>query len=155
MKNFYSLKLSHFQTHIKSRLNSSNGINFKMYKFGNLKMEKHTKKQSVLHLIHHFIIGGILIIKGYDKFHHHPVLGSIIFLFGVIILGYCFWTLSGKKHNPVLPVLFHLFEAFVMLFTAYIFFTEGKKYLPYVSILASVGFLISVFVLYKRYKIRN
>jgi len=102
--------------------------------------------------MHHFIIGGILIIKGYDKFHHHPILGSIIFLFGAIILGYCFWVILSRKHNPMLPILFHLFEAFVLLFTAYIFFDEEKKYLPYASLLASIGFFVSAFVLYKKHK---
>ncbi len=102
--------------------------------------------------MHHVLIGGVLVLKGYDKFHHHPVLGCIIFLFGIIILGYCLYVLFSSRHNPVLPILFHLFEALVLLFTAYIFFTEGKKYLPYVCLLASIGFFISVFVLYKRYR---
>lgn len=113
---------------------------------------KHTEKQSIFHLMHHFIIGSVLTFKGYDKFGHHQILGSIIFLFGIIILGYCFWVLFRSRYSSILPVLFHLFEALVLLFTAYIFFTEGKKYLPYACLLASIGFFISVFVLYKRHK---
>jgi hypothetical protein len=114
----------------------------------------HTKKQSAFHLIHHFIIGGILILKGYAKFHHHPILGSIIFLFGVIIIAYFLSVVSRGRQNPVLEILFHFFEALVMAFTSYIYFSEGKIYIPYVCLAASLGFLASVFVLYKRHKNR-
>jgi len=113
---------------------------------------KRTEKQSIFHLMHHFIIGGVLTVKGYDKFGHHPVLGSIIFLFGIIILSYCFWVVFRSGHSSTLPILFHLFDGLVLLFTAYIFFMEGKKYLPYASLLASIGFFISVYVLYNQHK---
>jgi hypothetical protein len=44
--------------------------------------------------------------------------------------------------------LFTPFEGVALLFTSYIFFEEGKKYLPYVTLAASIGFFVSVVVIY-------
>ena len=52
-------------------------------------------------------------------------------------------------------ILIHLFEALASLFTAYIFYTDGKKYLQYVFVLAAIGFLVSVYVYIRKHKNRK
>ena len=49
-------------------------------------------------------------------------------------------------------ILIHLFEGLASLFTAYIFFEEGKKYLQYGFLLAAIGFFISVYVYAVKHK---
>jgi len=104
-------------------------------------------KKHVLERIHHLIVGFFLTLKGIDKISHHPILGSLILIFGITILVYFFYKITRNEHNTVLSVMVHLFEALALLFTAYIYYTEGKVYLPYVLLLASVGFFASVIVL--------
>ena len=106
----------------------------------------------LLHSFHHLLIGLILILKGSDKFQHHHLLGGLIFLFGVIIILCFIYILLKKDHSTSLAILVHLFEALVCLFTAYIFFEEGKKYLQYFFLFAAVGFFVSVVITYNKRK---
>ena len=100
----------------------------------------------------HLLLGSTLILKGYDKFHHHNILGGLIFLFGIIVLVYFVYMILTKEHSRTMHILIHLFEALVSLFIAYIFFKEGKKYVPYVFILAAIGFLIATYVSIRKRK---
>ena len=105
-------------------------------------------KSHLLHSMHHLLIASLLILKGFLKFSHYPVLGSIILLFGIIILVYFFYVLSKKQTRKGLDLTVHLFEAIVSLFTAYISFQEGARFLPYVFLLAAVLFIIASYVSY-------
>ena len=104
------------------------------------------RKNKLLSLIHHLLISVALILKGYDKFSHHKIFGGLIFSFGIIVLVYFIYMLLKQKESRSMHILIHLFEGFASLFTAYIFFEEGKKYLQYGFILAAIGFFVSVYV---------
>lgn len=108
------------------------------------------EKTRIVHSIHHFLVGFSLTLKGITKISHHPVIGSIILLFGLIILAYFLYVLLRSHPAEKLGHIIHWFEALASLFTAYIFFEEGAKYLPYVFLLAAVGFFISIFVSHKK-----
>ena len=111
------------------------------------------QKNAFLHTVVHVLIGFSLTLKGYDKFsHHHTIIGSIILAFGIIILFYFFYVLLKKHPSEKLNLLVHWCEALASLFTAYIYFTEGAKYLPYVFLLAALGFLISIYITHYRKK---
>jgi len=110
-------------------------------------------RKHLLHSIHHFITGAVLIVKGIDKIPHHLFIGSLILLFGVMILAFFIYSISRKQHSQRLELMVLWLEAFVALFTAYIFFTEGKKLLPYIFLLAAAGFFISIYMFYKRRKL--
>lgn len=114
--------------------------------------QKMPKRKAVLQFLQHFLIGSVLTIKGIDKISHHAVMGSIILLFGIIILAFFIYTLTAKKPSEKLTVLAHWFEAIAALFTAYIFFTEGATYLPYLFLLAAVGFFIGIYVHAKKHR---
>lgn len=111
------------------------------------------KNKRLLHSLHHLLIGSTLIIKGADKVsHHHNVIGGLILAFGIIIIVFFFYTLFKEHLNKNLTLMVHWFEALVALFTAYVFFTEGKTYLPWVFILAAIGFLVAIYISYQREK---
>ena len=109
-------------------------------------------KNKLLHSIHHLLIAVALILKGISKLAHHPVLGGLILCFGLIILSYFIYLSSKRKESRAMHILIHLFEGFASLFTAYIFFVEGKKYLQYGFILAAIGFFISIGIYIVRHK---
>ena len=113
------------------------------------------KPKHILHSLSHFLIGLTLTIKGYDKLHHHVLIGSILLIFGIIILIYFFYSLFKKHLNDTLTLIIHWFEAIAALFTAYIFFKDGATYLPYLFLIASIGFFISIYVHYRKHKSSN
>ena len=110
------------------------------------------RKKKLLHSIHHLLIGIALILKGFSKFAHHQVLGGLILCFGLIILSYFIYLSIKQMESRTMHILIHLFEGFASLFTAYIFFVEGKKYLQYGFLLAAIGFFISVYIYITRHK---
>jgi len=103
-------------------------------------------KKEKLHLIAHFIMGCVFLFKGYDKFSHHNLIGGIIFFFGIVTLAYFFFSLTRKRKLETLTNLVHWFEALASLFTAYIFYTEGKTYILYVFLLAALIFFIAIYI---------
>lgn len=110
------------------------------------------KSKPLLQFFQHFLIGTVLTMKGIDKISHHAMIGSIILAFGIIILVFFVYTLIAKRPSEKLTVLAHWFEGIAALFTAYIFFTEGATYLPYVFLLAAIGFFIGIYVHYKKHR---
>ena len=111
-----------------------------------------SKKKPVLNAIQHFLMSGVLLLKGYTKFPYHNLLGALIFSFGIIVLLYFLYLVFKQKESRTMHILIHLFEGFASLFTAYIFYEEGKKYLQYFLILAAIGFFISVIIYIKKHK---
>lgn len=89
-------------------------------------------------------------MKGASKISHHAVIGSLILTFGVGILAFFFYAVFQKRHGDNLELMVRWFEALVSLFTAYIFFTEGKTLIQYVFLLAAIGFFISIFMFHKK-----
>ena len=108
------------------------------------------KKSFSLHMITHFILGCVLLLKGFDKVGHHPFIGGIFLAFGIIILVYFFYVLLKGRESEKLALMVHWFEAIASLFTAYIFFEEGKTFLPYAFLLAAIGFFIAIYLHYRK-----
>jgi hypothetical protein len=100
-----------------------------------------------------FIIGFSLTVEGWEKVPEETFAGMLIMLFGVTLLVYALYALKKKGQEFVLKVAVHLFEAVTLLFVSYIYFEEGKKYLPYFNLAPSIALFISVVVmLFKRNK---
>lgn len=92
--------------------------------------------------IHHLIIGFLLMLKGSDKFVHHQFIGGLMLLMGAIIIIYFLFDVIAERKSTALKRFVHLFEAIALFFTAYVYFTEGKTYLPYLTWMASLVFLV-------------
>lgn len=111
------------------------------------------KIKQQLQSIYHFIVAIVLMTKGYDKIeHHHSIIGWIIFLFGVIILGYFIFLKVSQKPHSSLEIIIHLFESIALFLITYVYFEQGKSLLPYITLLAGIGFLIAAILHLKRHK---
>lgn len=103
--------------------------------------------------IHHFVVGVILLSKGYNKIqHHHDVIGWTILLLGIIIMAYFFLIKITQKKSSNFETTIHIFECIALLLTTYVYFQEGKSFLPYITLLASIGFFIATILHISRRK---
>ena len=103
--------------------------------------------------IHHFIVAVILLSKGFDKIeHHHSIIGWTILTFGIIIMSYFIFIKLSKKPHTTLELMMHLFESIALFLTTYVYFHEGKTLLPYVTLIAAIGFLLATILHIKRHK---
>ncbi len=107
-------------------------------------------KKHLLETIHHFIVGFFLTLKGVDKVLHHPVIGGLILAFGIILLFYFVYDLRGKRESSFLAILAHFFEAVALFLITVLYFKDGKTYLPYFTLIASIAFFISAIVLWRK-----
>ena len=60
-----------------------------------------------------------------------------------VILGYFIYEKITKTENHFLLISVHLFESIALFLTSYVYFEEGKKFLPYITLFAGIGFLIA------------
>ena len=104
-------------------------------------------KKHIFELIQHFIVGFFLTLKGFDKLSHYPIIGSIVLSFGLILLFYFVSELIKAHQSKTLNLLANLFEAVALLLATYLFYTEGKLYIQYATLIASIGFFITFFIL--------
>jgi len=109
--------------------------------------------KSKLLSIHHFIVSVILISKGFNKIqHHHSFIGWTILPLGIIVLSYFIFVKLVKKPHSTLDVIIHFFESMALFLTSYIYFQDGKSFLPYVTLIAGIGFLVATFIHLKGHK---
>jgi hydrogenase-4 membrane subunit HyfE len=95
--------------------------------------------------IQHLLVAIILMTKGYDKVtHHHNFIGWTILVFGILILGYFILIKLTKIEKGFFEPIVHLSESIALLLTTYVYFKEGKAFLPYITLIAGIGFLIAV-----------
>ena len=103
--------------------------------------------------LQHLIVAILLMTKGFDKIqHHHSFIGWTILLLGIIVLVFFIFIKTSKKKYPLLEIVIHFFESIALFLTTYIYFQEGKTLLPYVTLIAGIGFLISTFLHLNGYK---
>lgn len=99
----------------------------------------------------HTVTGLALALKGYAKLtDHHAVIGSIILISGLSIIGYVLYERRQQTHSRLLGTGIHFLEGLALLFTSWVYFEEGKTYLPYVTMAAAIGFFVTVPLLYRR-----
>jgi uncharacterized membrane protein HdeD (DUF308 family) len=111
-------------------------------------MEKKKRFLEFAESIGHLCVGIAITMKGVEKLSHHPIIGSFILLFGVVLLLYFIYEKLKKVHSRTFKLLVHLFEGLAFLFLSYIYFIEAKIYLPYVTLTISIVFLVSGIVRY-------
>ncbi len=105
-----------------------------------------------LEALSHLIVGILLFTKGYDKLSHHFVVtGIIIMAMSLFIFGYFIYLLRIKKvHDKKLELLVHLAEGIALLFTTYVYWETGKKYLPYATGVAGIAYLVVAVVRWRK-----
>ena len=104
--------------------------------------------------IQHLCVALILIPKGIDKIeHHHSIIGWTILLMGITILGYFIFQKISKTKNHFITIVVHLFESIALFLTSYVYFQESRIYLPYIILIAAIGYLFATIM--HLYKINN
>lgn len=104
----------------------------------------------------HAVTGLALALKGYAKLtDHHAVIGSIILISGLTIMGYVLYDSRQQKHNKLLGTGIHFLEGLALLFTSWVYFEEGKTYLPYATLAAAIGFFATVPLLYRKNRLNK
>ena len=104
-----------------------------------------------LPLIHHIFIAVIAITSGLSKVNStYSGIGWLLVVLGVAVLGYFIYTLAARRVIASLrPVIFGV-ECTAMLCATYIYFAEGKQFLPYATLIAALGYLIAVIASVRR-----
>jgi len=110
-----------------------------------------SKRKHRLEIMLHILTAMILMIKGYDKIgHHHLAAGGIIVGFGILVL---FIALFGEKmglSHKTAKLVCYAVESVALFITAYVFFGDGKKFIPYLYAFAAVMYLVAVVLTAKK-----
>jgi hypothetical protein len=97
--------------------------------------------------LYHFIVAFILITKGFDKIqNHHSLIGWSILSLGMVVLIFFVYSKISKNKHSWLDIIIHLFESIALFLTSYTYFQEGKSLLPYITLLAAIGFLVATII---------
>ncbi len=98
--------------------------------------------------LQHLISGAVLALKGFDKLQQsHLYIGAVLFALGIFVLAYfAFDRLTPDRGAKWLATIVHASEGFAFMSLAYLYFEEGKSYLPFAVLVAAVGFLAAALV---------
>ena len=102
-------------------------------------------KSSVKFTLHHFVMGLLFVTKGIGKINHHPIIAIIFLVIGFSILSFYCWMKIMQQQNGILKNLMHLLEGIALLTAAFIYWKEGKHWLPYFTFFAAIFFLFLFF----------
>jgi CHASE2 domain-containing sensor protein len=104
-----------------------------------------------LPFIHHMFIAIIAITSGLNKIDSpYSSIGWLLVVLGAVVLGYFVYTLVTKRLNrSIRPVILGV-ECTAMLCASYMYFAEGKQFLPYATLLAALGYFIAVIASVRR-----
>lgn len=98
----------------------------------------------------HALAGLIIIVKGVDKIdHHHSRAGSLLIGIGLVIFLMTLFHHRLAKHIKSFDSVVFLVEAIVLGIIGGLYFQDGKKALPIVYCLGSIGYLIAAYRFYR------
>lgn len=83
--------------------------------------------------------------------HHYYFIGSIIFCMGLVLIFYNLYLLRRGKHHLNLDILVHGMEAIILSLISYLYYKQGKIYLPYITSFAGLVYLFSILLLIKKH----
>ncbi|GAB3953737.1 hypothetical protein GCM10028805_38050 [Spirosoma harenae] len=99
----------------------------------------------------HGLAGVIIMIKGIDKAeHHHTIAGGILIAFGLFVFVLTIFHHRLARYIKSFDSLVFFVEAIVLGIVSVLYFQDGKKALPIAYGLATIGYLIAAFRLYRR-----
>lgn len=110
-------------------------------------------KHNPLETLAHYLTAAVVLLKGFDKathFNEHPVTASLLILLGTLILVATIFHRYFTKHFKDFRIILHTFEFFVLIIVAYYYFSEGKRALPSVYVIAAIGHAISAWFFYRK-----
>jgi peptidoglycan/LPS O-acetylase OafA/YrhL len=111
------------------------------------------KKSQRLQRFSHYLFGFIVIVKGVEKAEHfdaHPFSCLALFLIGGFILFANFRHHAFKRLFKDINVVLFLCEGLVLIVVSYYLFSEGKKWLPYMYLLAAALYFVAAIARYRK-----
>ncbi|WP_373056856.1 hypothetical protein [Zunongwangia sp. H14] len=110
-----------------------------------------TKKEK-LEIVQAVLVALLSLFTGFQNRLQFPFIGIINILLGIILIIGIIAFVKKKAHLNIKAVALAT-EAFSLLFAAYMYFSNGKQYLPYAFLLAALLCLAGVFIMLKKAKI--
>jgi predicted membrane channel-forming protein YqfA (hemolysin III family) len=101
----------------------------------------------------HYLVGLIIVLKGIEKADHfseHPLICMTLFFIGGFILFANFRHHLFEKHFKEFNVVLFLCEGVVLVIISIYYFSEGKKAIPYLYLLAAIVYLVMAVRLYRK-----
>ena len=71
-------------------------------------------------------------------------------MFGIVVITNMIFILIGEE--LFFRGIIHLFECIALFLTTYVYFQEGKFFLPYITLIAGIGFLFPTLLQLKEHK---
>jgi len=90
----------------------------------------------------HYLTGAVVLLKAFDKaahFNEHPFITVLLFALGGLILIATIFSKYFDRKIKDFRIGLHICESLVLFLVAYYYFSEGKKALPSVDVLAALG----------------
>ncbi len=111
------------------------------------------RRAAILQKIVHFLTAFVLTLKGIGKLDHpHGLWPAILFFFAAAAWILAITLLHDRLHHHerALTASVYIIEAIATAIVAALYFAEGKRALPLVTLLGSLGFAIALIVHLKR-----
>lgn len=102
-------------------------------------LRTNAKRLFTLETIGHLLTAAVLLTKGIDKLSlGHTGIGLAMLVSGALVLVFLGYTMrTGRGHRYASAAVF-LAEALAMALIAYLYIEEGKRYIQYAAMAASV-----------------
>lgn len=115
-------------------------------------MDRH-KRKHIIEMFSHYLTGGIVLLKGYDKsehFHEHPIIVVALFVLGAFIIIATVFHRFFEKRVADFKTLLHLAEFIVLCLVSYYYWQEGKTAIPIIYLLAAMGNLTAAILFFRK-----
>lgn len=106
-------------------------------------------RKAKLEIVQGILLSLLLVLTGVQNYQEYPVISWTIALFGLGLFVYSVF-LVRKGSNSQFKVVMISLEGLALVLTSYIYFSEGKKYLPYAILLAAAICFVGAVVLNNR-----
>lgn len=106
-------------------------------------------RAAILQKVVHFLTALILTLKGITKLEHpHGLWPAIVFFFAAALWILAITLLHDRlhRHERLLTASVYAIECIATAIVATLYFAEGKRALPFVTLLGALGFAIAFIV---------
>ncbi|HET8885779.1 MAG TPA: hypothetical protein VFM70_05430 [Salinimicrobium sp.] len=107
-------------------------------------------KKSKFEKIQFLLLSIVLFATAMNRMDAYPVMAYIIMGMSLILLLFFILGFVKKKKNHQLQVAGFICESIGLIFTAFVFLKDGKVFIPYMFILAAMGFFLAATIGFRR-----
>lgn len=107
-------------------------------------------KKSKFEKIQFLVMSIILATTAVNRLDDYPVMSYVILGFALILVGFFILGLIKKRENQRLQVIGFICESIGLVCTAFVYLKDGKVFIPYMFILAAMGFFLAATIGFRR-----